>query len=64
MNHKCRPREIILRQYQDWGIIQQHLKLLEGEGLVITSQEDTLVVCITIAGIDKINKGRKFSLGN
>ena len=62
--YKCRPREIILRQYQDWGIIQQHLKLLEGEGLVITSQEDTLVVCITAAGIDKINKGRKFSLGN
>ena len=62
--YKCRPREIILRQFQDWGIIQQHLKLLEAEGLVITSQEDTLVVCITLAGIEKINKERKFTMGN
>jgi len=62
--YKCRPREIILRQYQDWSVIQQHLRLLEDEGLVVTSQEDTLVVCITIAGIEKINKERKFTMGN
>jgi hypothetical protein len=52
--YKCRPREIILRQFQDWTIIQTHLQLLEGEELVTTKQEDTLVVCITSAGISKI----------
>jgi predicted transcriptional regulator len=52
--YKCRPREIILRQFQDWSIIQQHLQLLENEGLVTTSQEDTMVICITTAGIQKI----------
>ena len=31
--YKCRPREIILRQFQEWGVIQQHLRLLEIEGL-------------------------------
>ncbi len=62
--YKCRPREIILRQFQDWSIIQQHLKLLEDEGLVLTSQEDTLVVCITAAGIEKMNKDWKFTMEN
>ena len=52
--YKCRPREIILRQFQDWSIIQQHLKLLEDEGLVVTTQKDTLIINITIAGIEKI----------
>lgn len=52
--YKCRPREIILRQYQDWHIIQQHLSMLEEEGLVITNQEDTLVISITRSGIEKI----------
>ena len=47
----CRPREIILRQFMDWSMIQQHLKLLEDENLVITKQLDTLVISITIAGI-------------
>ena len=52
--YKCRPREIILRQFQDWSVIQQHLELLEDEGLVHTNQEDTLIICITPAGIEKI----------
>jgi predicted transcriptional regulator len=59
VTYKCRPREIILRQFQEWNIIQQHLNLLEAEGLVITSHEDTLVVCITFAGIEKINNAAK-----
>ena len=49
--YKCRPREIILRQFQDWSVILQHLNILEEEGLVVTSQEDKLVICITTAGI-------------
>lgn len=62
--YKCRPREIILRQFQDWSIIQQHLTLLEEEGLITTRQEDTLVIYITALGIEKIVKGKKFSIGN
>ena len=58
-SYKCRPREIILRQFQDWTIIQQHLKLLEEEELVITSQEDTLVIRITNKGINKAKPGLK-----
>src|SRR4051812_21090266 len=52
--YKCRPREIILRQFQDWSEIQQHLHLLEAEGLISTRQEETLVIQITQQGIEKI----------
>ena len=54
VTYQCRPREIILRQFQDWSVIQQHLKLLEEEGLVLTKQLDTLVITITSAGIKKV----------
>ena len=64
VTYKCRPREIILRQFQEWNVIQQHLNLLEEEGFVVTSQEDTLVICITIAGIEKITQGKKFTVGD
>ena len=53
ITYLCRPREIILRQFQDWSVIQQHLKLLEEEGFIITKQMDTLVITITAEGIDK-----------
>ena len=58
LTYLCRPREIILRQFEDWSIIQQHLKLLEEEGLVVTIQKDTLIITITIAGIAKVLSGR------
>ena len=54
-SYQCRPREIILRQFQDWTVIQQDLKLLEEEGLVTTNQKDTLIITITHNGIQKIN---------
>ena len=54
-SYQCKPREIILRQLQDWSIIQQDLTLLESEGLVTTSQKDTLIITITPTGIEKIN---------
>jgi len=53
--YQCRPREIILRQFQDWTVIQQDLALLEEEGLVTTNQKDTLIITITPDGIQKIN---------
>ncbi|MEO6732643.1 MAG: hypothetical protein ABIN01_15590 [Ferruginibacter sp.] len=55
VTYQCRPREIILRQFQDWSVIQQHLLLLEDEGLVITRQLDTLIITITVAGIEKMS---------
>lgn len=55
--YKCRPRDLILRQFQDWSVIQQHIQQLEAEGLVIMRQEDTLVIQITPMGIEKIVEG-------
>ena len=57
ITHLCRPREIILRQFQDWSIIQQHLELLEQEGMVVTKQMDTLIISITLSGIQKVASG-------
>jgi predicted transcriptional regulator len=55
--YKCRPRDLILRQFQDWSVIQQHIQQLEAEGLVMMRQEDTLVIQITAMGIEKIVEG-------
>lgn len=49
----CSPREIILRQSQDWDIIQQHLQLLVNEELVVVKQLDKMAICITYKGIEK-----------
>ncbi len=49
----CSPREIILRQFQDWETIQQHLHLLAKEDLVIVKQLDKIAICITVKGIEK-----------
>lgn len=58
--YKCRPREIILRQYQSWSTIEKHLRSLEAEGMLVIKQEDTVVISITSSGIEKIESGRKF----
>ncbi|HPG11421.1 MAG TPA: hypothetical protein PLU37_07825 [Chitinophagaceae bacterium] len=52
--YACRPRELILRRFQDWSAIQQELQLLESENLVTLEQEDTLVIRITVNGLEKI----------
>jgi len=62
--YKCRPREIILRQFQDWSEIQQHLHLLETEGLINTRQEETLVIQITHQGIAKITSSNLLVTGD
>jgi len=56
LTYLCRPREIILRQFEDWSIIQQHLELLKEEELVTTKQLDTLVISITANGIEKLKE--------
>jgi DNA-binding MarR family transcriptional regulator len=58
--YKCRPREIILRQYLTWPAIEQNLKQLEEEGMVSIKQEDTLLISITTRGIEKIKNKRKY----
>ena len=52
-HYGCRPRELILRQLQEWPYIQQQLHLLESEELVVTEQQDTLIIRITTAGLMK-----------
>lgn len=49
----CTPREIILRQSQDWETIQQHLQLLVNQELVVVKQLDKIAICITSKGIEK-----------
>jgi hypothetical protein len=49
----CRPRELILRQLQEWTVIQQQLQMLEQEELVTTQQQDTLIIRITAAGLER-----------
>ena len=50
----CSAREIILRQVNDWDIIQQHLKILTEKGFVVVKQLDKIAICITASGIEKI----------
>jgi DNA-binding MarR family transcriptional regulator len=49
--YACRPRELILRRMQEWSDIQQQLHQLEKEELVVTEQQETLVIRITHAGL-------------
>lgn len=55
--YACRPRELILRQFQDWSLIREQLQLLEEEELVVTEQQDTLIIRITSAGLEKAKDG-------
>ena len=55
--YACRPRELILRQFQDWTLIREQLQLLEEEELVVTEQQDTLIIRITSAGLEKAKDG-------
>ncbi len=62
--YSCRPRELILRRMQEWSDIQQQLRLLEQEELVMTEQQDTLVIRITIAGIEKVKEQKRLTEAN
>jgi hypothetical protein len=42
---------------QEWSVIQQQLELLEKEELVVTEQQNTLVIRITTAGLEKVKAG-------
>ncbi len=49
----CSPREIILRQFQEWNAIEQDLQLLVKEELIVIKQLDKIAICITLKGIEK-----------
>jgi len=51
--YACRPRELILRQLQEWSVIKEHLDLLAQEELLKTEQQDTLIIRITSAGLER-----------
>ena len=55
-SYACRPRELILRSLQEWSSIHQYILLLQQEELVTTEQQDTLVIRITQAGLDKVKE--------
>ena len=50
----CSAREIILRQLNEWDVIQLHLKLLAEKGFVIIKQLDKIAISITVAGIEQV----------
>ena len=58
-HYGCRPRELILRQLQEGSVIHQHLQLLQQEELINMEQQDTLVIRITSAGIEKARQAKK-----
>jgi hypothetical protein len=59
-HYGCRPRELILRQLQEWSVIEGQLRLLEQEALVTTEQQNTLVIRITVAGMEKVKEQNRF----
>ena len=50
----CSAREIILRQFNGWDIIQHHLKILAEKEFVVVKQLDKIAISITASGIEKI----------
>ena len=52
-HYGCRPRELILRQLQEWSVLYQCLQLLEQEELIRMQQQDTLVIRITPTGLEQ-----------
>ncbi len=59
-HYGCRPREIILRRLQEWSVIHQQLLMLCEENYISLEQQDTLIIRITGAGIEKAKMaGRK-----
>jgi Mn-dependent DtxR family transcriptional regulator len=58
-HYGCRPRELILRQLQEWSDIHQQLQQLRSEELITMEQQDTLIIRITAAGLEKAKQSRK-----
>lgn len=50
----CSAREIILRQFIGWDIIQKHIQLLAEKDFVIVKQLDKIAISITQRGIEYV----------
>jgi len=50
----CSAREIILRQFNGWDVIQQHLQLLAEKEFVVVKHLDKIAISITQSGIDRV----------
>ena len=55
--YACRPRELILRRFQEWSDIQQQLYLLEKEEMVSLEHKETMVIRITALGLESRGLG-------
>ena len=55
--YSCRPRELILRRLQEWSVIHDQILQLESEHLLVTEQQDTLVIRITAEGLSRVKEG-------
>ena len=53
----CSAREIILRQFNGWDVIENHLKLLEEREFVVVKHLDKIAISITQLGIGEVNSG-------
>ncbi|HSQ44403.1 MAG TPA: hypothetical protein VLM16_05375 [Ginsengibacter sp.] len=53
----CSAREIILRQFNGWDVIQRHLQLLAEKEFVVVKQLDKIAISITQSGIDRVKAG-------
>lgn len=56
----CSAREIILRQFTEWEIIQKHLQLLAEKEFVIVKQLDKIAISITKKGIEYVQTSASF----
>ncbi|MEO7120742.1 MAG: hypothetical protein ABIY62_06570 [Ginsengibacter sp.] len=56
----CSAREIILRQFTEWEVIQKHLQLLAEKELVIVKQLDKIAISITKKGIEYVHAAASF----
>src|SRR5438045_7142589 len=62
--YMCSPQEIILRQTQDWMMIQKHLETLVLEKLVTIKQLDKIAISITPNEIAKAKSFKNNFTGN
>ncbi|HWH62815.1 MAG TPA: hypothetical protein VNS50_06055 [Ginsengibacter sp.] len=53
-SYLCSAREIILRQFIGWDVIQKHLQLLAEKEFVVVKQLDKIAISITQSGIDRV----------
>ncbi len=54
LTYLCSAREIILRQFCGWDVIQRHLQLLAEKEFVVVKHLDKIAISITQTGMDRV----------